>query len=218
MVSALLAALALLQTGVAQRASADTGQRHAVQLESVNESDQRAFARLTGFGDQTVISVTMEEESEATYLPHLHEGTCTDYDGIPILPLAESTPGQRSRAVVDIPLEELLAGNYLIDVHPATTEADSLFDPDSAVVCGELSEAERIDQAAGATERYQSTEATSTVMSLGSLNVSEAGRLAPRMAAALVLAALAVALVLDQRWARPAFAVVEPRRQKELRP
>lgn len=153
---ALIGAIAGL--GLQSSAVAETGERRVLTLESSNGSGIAGEARLTGFGNQTVISIMLSDGSDEVYFPHLHEGTCDDYDGIPIVPLAETTHGKRTRATVDLTLDELLSGRYLIDAHPSMGSAESLFDPDSAVVCGEIPQANLVDDNEAASSDQQADQ------------------------------------------------------------
>ena len=137
--------VALVCVGLLDPVRAQTGERRVLTLETANGSGISGEARLTGFGNQTVISIMLSDGSGEVYFPHLHDGSCDDYDGIPILPLAETVHGKRSRATVDLTLGELLSGRYLIDAHPSMGSAESLFDARSAVVCGEVAQAVLID-------------------------------------------------------------------------
>ena len=156
LLSMLIGAVAVV--GLQSSVGADTGERRVLTLEASNGSGITGEARLTGFGNQTVISIMLSDGGDAVYFPHLHEGTCDDYDGIPIVPLAETVHGKRTRATVDLTLEELLSGRYVIDAHPSIGSAESLFDPSSAVVCGEVPQATLVDGDQSATSDQQTEE------------------------------------------------------------
>jgi hypothetical protein len=70
------------------------------------------------------------------YLPYLHRGTCDAYRETPAIPLSLVAPGHTSETAIDLPLEELDSGDYVIDLHAADGDIASLLDPATSVACG----------------------------------------------------------------------------------
>jgi hypothetical protein len=101
-----------------------------------NGSGLEARVKLIDLDGQTRVVVAIRGVKEGEFLPHIHAGRCNAYDGTPVFPLALFTADQRSRTTVDISFDDLVDGEYLVDIHPVTTSVDELFDPATAVVCG----------------------------------------------------------------------------------
>jgi hypothetical protein len=109
-------------------------------LFEANDSGLEARVKLIDLDGQVRVVVALRGVDQGEYLPHIHAGSCADYSGRPVFPLARFTAGERSRTTVDIGYDDLLDGGYLIDIHPMTTSGDELFDPALAVVCGQVTE------------------------------------------------------------------------------
>lgn len=125
----------------AQTASASNDARSVlIRLPSANGNEGYGRAKLIETGTQTRVVVAAHGVSTDMYIPAIHEGTCAVYSGTPVFPLAAFEFGDRSRTTVDVTFDELISGQYLIDIHLVTENADDLFDPASAVACGQLAE------------------------------------------------------------------------------
>jgi hypothetical protein len=124
--------------GAAQSTSDARNVRFA--LFEANDSGLEARVKLIDLDGQVRVVVALRGVDQGEYLPHIHAGSCADYSGRPVFPLARFTAGERSRTTVDIGYDDLLDGGYLIDIHPMTTSGDELFDPALAVVCGQVTE------------------------------------------------------------------------------
>lgn len=122
--------------GAAQSLSEARSVRFA--LDEANGSGLTARVKLIDMGGQTRVVVALRGVEDGEYLPHIHSGECGAYDGTPTWPLALFTAGERSRTSLDISFDDLVAGDYLIDIHPVATTVDALFDPDTALVCGQV--------------------------------------------------------------------------------
>lgn len=142
--SLLIAALAMLQPVLAPSpagAQADAEPRSIrFALPEANGSGVGARIKLIDLDGQTRIVISLRGAEAGDYLPHIHTGSCDSYSGDPTWPLAGLAAGDRSRTTADVPYDELLSGTYLVDIHPALTSADALFDPATALVCGLLTE------------------------------------------------------------------------------
>ncbi len=117
--------------------TADTPDHLTIRLRDAGDTGVSGKATLrTGDGVTTVgLRLTGAEDA---YPAHLHEGTCDEFEAMPGFPLADAEPGRTTRTVLDIPLEELLAGGYVINIHHPAMDLDSLLDPDSVVACGAI--------------------------------------------------------------------------------
>jgi hypothetical protein len=93
---------------------------------------------------------------------HIHEGTCANLDPAPRYPLQSVTDG-RSETVVDVPLSELLAGQFAINVHKSQEEISTY------VACGEIRA--QLAPATGAGPRQQPLWVLLAAVAIGGLLV-----------------------------------------------
>lgn len=103
-----------------------------IQLREQNGSGQSGTAVLTAEGNQTRVVVTLSNPPAGVAQPsHIHEGTCANLNPKPKYPL-QSVMNGRSETVVDVPLSQLLAGQFAINVHKSQQEISTY------VACGEI--------------------------------------------------------------------------------
>lgn len=107
-------------------------------LTATNGGDEWGHVKLVDDGDTTRVIVALHDAPAGDYIAHIHTGTCASYDGNPVFPLQQFAADGRSRTSVAVPFSEMLADGYLIDIHPFSSDASKLFDPATAIVCGEL--------------------------------------------------------------------------------
>jgi hypothetical protein len=93
-------------------------------------------ATLTADGDQTVVEMTVRGAA-GDHPDHIHRGRCADPEPNPLYPLSDvilnpADPEGRSTTRVDVPLAELLAGEYLILVHESAQNLNVY------LVCGDI--------------------------------------------------------------------------------
>lgn len=142
--SLIVAILALLLPALAlwpAAAQGDSEPRNVrFALPEANGSGVEARIKLIDLDGQTRIVISLRGEVAGEYLPHIHTGSCESYPGEPTWPLALFAAGDRSRTTVDVPYDDLLSGEYLVDIHPVLTSVEALFDPATALVCGQLTE------------------------------------------------------------------------------
>jgi hypothetical protein len=139
---ALIAGLAALggspSTLAAPRAqTADTPDHVTIRLRETGDTGISGKATLRTGDGVTRIGIRLTGTDDA-YPAHLHQGTCKEFEAMPKFPLADAEPGKTTRTVLDVPLEELLAGGYVINIHQPAMDLDSLLDPASVVACGEV--------------------------------------------------------------------------------
>jgi hypothetical protein len=116
-------------------AASDGGRTITVELATQNDSGESGTATLTEQGSQTAVVLALENlAAEAAQPAHIHKGTCAELDPVPTYPLTNVVDGA-SETTVDVPLEELEAGRFAINVHKSEAEADVY------VACGDLGEA-----------------------------------------------------------------------------
>jgi hypothetical protein len=133
---AILAALVPARSWIAGAQSTSDARSIRFAVAEANGSGLEARVKLIDLDGQTRVVVAIRGIKEGEFLPHIHAGSCDSYDGTPVFPLALFPADQRSRTTVDMSFDELLSGNFLIDIHPVTTSVEELFDPATADVCG----------------------------------------------------------------------------------
>jgi hypothetical protein len=102
-----------------------------IALQELNDSGVSGTVVLTGQGAATKVSILLSGVVTGGHIAHLHDGTCAapgeyTYTLTPIS--AEGT----SETIVNLTIEQLLGGNYMINVHPSEDNWDAW------MVCGEL--------------------------------------------------------------------------------
>jgi hypothetical protein len=115
----------------------DASRHLTIQIRDHSDSGVSGKATLRENGGMTMVNVRMDGDATA-YPTHLHEGTCNDFEAMPGVPLADSVPGLTSRTLVEMSLDDLLAGSWVINVHHPEQQLESLLDPASVIACGEI--------------------------------------------------------------------------------
>jgi hypothetical protein len=96
----------------------------------LNDSGVSGIATLYGDGDKTIVDIRVEDAGP-NHPAHIHKGDCSKLDPYPAFPLTNVIDG-RSTSLVDASLDELLAGDYSIDLHMSVNELGTL------VVCAPI--------------------------------------------------------------------------------
>jgi hypothetical protein len=107
-------------------------------LTATDGGTQWGHVKLVDDGSTTRVIVALHDAPTGDYIAHIHTGTCASYDGDPVFPLQQFAADGRSRTSVALGFSEMLKDGYLIDIHPFSSDASKLFDPATAIVCGEL--------------------------------------------------------------------------------
>jgi hypothetical protein len=103
-----------------------------IELAEQNSSGITGIAMLAPKGEMTNIVVEMIQPFDIDPQPmHVHKGTCEDLDPEPAFALPNLEDGIGG-GDIDIPLDELREGGYVINVHKSVQE------PDVYVACGEI--------------------------------------------------------------------------------
>jgi hypothetical protein len=108
-----------------------------IRLRDVDDTGVSGKATFRADGGVTTVGIRLRGAVEV-YPAHLHKGTCDQFEAMPDFPLADADPRRTTRTVLDVPLGDLLAGNYVINIHQPAMDLDSLLDPASVVACGEV--------------------------------------------------------------------------------
>lgn len=103
-----------------------------IDLRELNESGVTGTVTLSSQGEATRISIQLAGDAvTGDHIAHLHNGTC-EAPGEYTYTLNPVSDQGTSETVVNLTLDELMAGGYMVNVHPS--EADW----DTWMVCGEL--------------------------------------------------------------------------------
>jgi hypothetical protein len=113
-------AVTLTWIGLALALAACAGQQAAnrtVQLETLNDSGVTGSAVLTDLGDGTTrVAVDVDPAGHPDMPAHVHPGTCLALVPQPLYTLQNIVDGQ-SESVVQVPLDELFAGELALNLH-----------------------------------------------------------------------------------------------------
>jgi len=113
-------------------ASAADPSHRVFALNSVNGSGEAGTVTLTPMGEKTRVDVALTGAPADTPQPaHVHPGPCAKLDPKPKYPLTSVVDGFSS-TTLDIPIAQLLTGEYAVNVHKSAMEAPKY------VSCGDL--------------------------------------------------------------------------------
>jgi hypothetical protein len=109
-----IAAVALFFTTLAGPARAADAVR--IPLDAMGASGESGTAVLTPQGAKTLVELQMKGGSGDPQPAHFHTGTCEKYGPRPLYPLRSVVKGS-STTTLDVPLDKLIAGDLVINVH-----------------------------------------------------------------------------------------------------
>jgi len=128
----LAAAAAAALLALAAPAAAADGPHRVFALATQNASGELGTVTLTAVGDKTRVEVALANAPTDVPQPaHIHEGSCTKLDPKPKYPLTVVVDGT-STSMVDVPMSQLIAGGFAVNVHKSTKEIPTY------IACGEL--------------------------------------------------------------------------------
>lgn len=104
-----------------------------IEMRALNDSGQSGTATLTDEEGQTRVVVELANSPAGPQPIHIHPGPCADLDPAPQYPLTNLSNG-RSETVVEVSLEDLLAGTFAINAHKSPEEVQIY------VSCGDILE------------------------------------------------------------------------------
>ena len=87
-----------------------------IQLDAIGSSGESGLAILTPQGAKTLVELRMKGGSGDPQPAHFHTGTCDKYAPRPLYPLRSVVKGS-SLTTLDLPIEKLIAGDLVINVH-----------------------------------------------------------------------------------------------------
>ncbi|HEY6233639.1 MAG TPA: hypothetical protein VIW69_00875 [Candidatus Elarobacter sp.] len=128
----LAAAAAAALLAVAVPALAADGPHRVFALATQNASGELGTVTLTAVGEKTRVEVALANAPTDVPQPaHIHEGSCAKLDPKPKYPLTTVVDGT-STTMVDVPMAQLVAGGFAVNVHKSTKEIPTY------IACGEL--------------------------------------------------------------------------------
>jgi len=99
--------------------------RITIDFTELNDSGVTGTATLYASGGTTVVELDLDATGE-DHPAHIHEGTCDDIQPEPEYNLENVGEEGSSISVVDAPLDELIGGDYVIDLHLAANQLGTL--------------------------------------------------------------------------------------------
>lgn len=96
-----------------------------VQLNEFESSGQTGTATLTAEGEQTRVSIQVDDDPVSASQPaHIHEGTCDELNPAPAFGLPNVVDGT-SETTVDASLDTLTGGAYAINLHMSDDDLET---------------------------------------------------------------------------------------------
>ena len=92
------------------------GDEVTVDLAESMGSGQTGTATLTAAGEQTTVSIEIDDPVSDSQPAHIHDGTCDQLNPAPAFGLPNVVDGT-SESTVDVSLETLTTGTYAINLH-----------------------------------------------------------------------------------------------------
>ena len=87
-----------------------------IPLDAMGASGETGTAILTAQGPKTLVELQMKGGPGDPQPAHFHNGTCEKYTPRPLYPLRSVVKGT-STTTLDVPIEKLIAGDLVINVH-----------------------------------------------------------------------------------------------------
>lgn len=105
--------------------------RITIDFTELNDSGVTGSATLFAAGNTTIVEIDLDGTGE-DHPAHIHAGTCDDIQPEPEFNLQNVGEAGTSTSTVDLPLAELIDGDYVIDLHLAANQLGTL------IVCGDI--------------------------------------------------------------------------------
>ena len=102
-----------------------------LEFDELNDSGVEGTVTLYDVGEQTLVAILVEDAGDV-HPAHIHEGTCDDLEPQPFAPLSNVENEEVSLSLVDTPLQELIDGDYAVDLHLSPNELGTL------IVCANI--------------------------------------------------------------------------------
>ena len=113
-------------------ALASDGNTRVYAIAAQNASGELGTVTLTALGQKTRVVVAIANAPTDVAQPiHIHPGSCAKLDPKPKYPLTNVLDGL-STTLVDVPLAQLVAGGFAVNVHKSTADISKY------VACGDL--------------------------------------------------------------------------------
>lgn len=99
--------------------------RITIEFTELNDSGVTGTATLYASGDRTIVELELEGMGE-DHPAHIHEGTCDDIQPEPAYTLENAGEAGASTSLADVPLNDLIDGDYVVDLHLAANQLGTL--------------------------------------------------------------------------------------------
>nr|MBA2470181.1 hypothetical protein [Chloroflexia bacterium] len=105
--------------------------RITLDFTELNDSGVTGTATLYAAGERTIVELALEDTGE-DHPAHIHAGTCDDIEPEPEYNLQNIGESGTGTSLVDAPLDDLIDGDYVIDLHLAVNQLGTL------IVCTDI--------------------------------------------------------------------------------
>jgi len=105
--------------------------RLELEVEEFNDSGVSGTATLIETGDQTIVQLDLEDTGE-NHPAYIHPGSCDNLQPEPAFLLQNVGPDGQSTSVVDASLEDLIAGDFAVNLRIAPNELGTI------IVCADI--------------------------------------------------------------------------------
>jgi outer membrane biosynthesis protein TonB len=146
--------------------------RVVLEFTELNDSGVEGTATLSEAGDQTIVELELEGTGE-NHPAHIHEGTCEDIVPQSAYDLENVGEEGTSRTLVDAPLQDLIDGDYVVDLHMSPNELGTL------IACADIEGTPEVPGVGGATEGAATEAPTESATEAPTQEPTEAPTAAP---------------------------------------
>lgn len=116
--------------------------RLELEFQELNDSGVSGTATLYEAGDRTIVELDLEDTGE-NHPAHIHAGSCDDLQPEPAYPLENVGSDGQSTSIVDASLDELIDGDFAVDLHLSPNELGTL------IVCADIEGEPEVPPAGG---------------------------------------------------------------------
>ena len=126
--------------------------------------DAIGWAMLTADGERSIVAVTFEG-AEGGLPASIRAGRCDAPEREVRFPLTDVYPGRTTTTTVEMPLADLVSGDYAIDIHRRSPSLASLQDASGVIACGDIGRNGGARSASGAVAALPTTGSGSAASS-----------------------------------------------------
>ena len=148
----------------AATSEAAVGGSVSVRFRTAPGLDAIGWAMLTADGDRSIVAVTFEG-GEGGLPASIRVGRCEAPEPEVHFPLTDVYPGRTTTTTVQMPLADLVSGDYAIDIHRRSPSLAALEDASGVIACGDIGRGGGARSAGGMVAALPATGSGSTASS-----------------------------------------------------